>query len=291
MPEPPDTMNQPTIVVYSRTSSDRAPQRLLFGAIRDAVRYRHLAFYLFIRDIKSQYRQNFLGYFWLIVPIISTTLIWVFLSSSRLISVSTTDLPYPVYVLTGALTWTAFASALTQPLQSFQAGQGIFMKLKVPPEAFLLAGSLKTLFELTLRTLVVVAAISIMGSPPKSAYCLLAIPAILSLVITGFGIGVVLVPINALYHDMQRILTTTLNFGIYLSPVVFAAPKDGIMRVIYDLNPLTPAIIGVRDLLTSGSTDLLINIAMIACIGSIPLVLGLIILRLTLPNLVERMGM
>ena len=40
-----------------------------------------LAWQLFCRDFKAQYRQSLLGYVWAFVPVLATTLTWVFVSS------------------------------------------------------------------------------------------------------------------------------------------------------------------------------------------------------------------
>ena len=44
-----------------------------------------------------------------------------------------------------------FTSAITSPLGSFQEGSGVFMKLKVSPFAFILAGLASLLFDLLLK--------------------------------------------------------------------------------------------------------------------------------------------
>ncbi len=51
-----------------------------------------LAWRLAVRDISAQYRQ-------------STTAVWLFLSTSKLVQVAPTDIPYPLFVFSGTLLW------------------------------------------------------------------------------------------------------------------------------------------------------------------------------------------
>ena len=41
-----------------------------------------------------------------------------------------------------------------------------------------------------------------------------------------------------------------MQFLMYLTPVIFAMPKDGLPTTLFQLNPLTPLILTARDWLT-----------------------------------------
>ena len=45
----------------------------------------HLGKQLFIRDIKAQFRDSFLGVFWAFVPAFITASLWIFLNHSRVV--------------------------------------------------------------------------------------------------------------------------------------------------------------------------------------------------------------
>jgi lipopolysaccharide transport system permease protein len=53
---------------------------------------RELASRLFVRDLKASFRKSFLGFFWMFIPPLATTLIWIFLSSQKVVSIQKTPM-------------------------------------------------------------------------------------------------------------------------------------------------------------------------------------------------------
>ena len=51
---------------------------------------RELAWRLAVRDISAQYRQSVLGVLWALINPLTTTAVWLFLSTSRLVQVAAT---------------------------------------------------------------------------------------------------------------------------------------------------------------------------------------------------------
>ena len=100
---------------------------------------RHIILQVFIRDLKAAYRKSYLGYLWAVIPGLTTRNLDVSKLSKHHPS-SRNSIPYPLYVLIGSTLWIFFTSSVTSPLGSFQGGSGVFMKLKVSPFAFILAG-------------------------------------------------------------------------------------------------------------------------------------------------------
>ena len=84
-------MNKQRITVYTPESSLAHPLKMVRDMWADIFSGRGLALSLAVRDIKAQYRQTFLGIIWaLILPLI-TTVTWIFLNLSGIVSVSETE--------------------------------------------------------------------------------------------------------------------------------------------------------------------------------------------------------
>ena len=60
---------------------------------------------------------------------------------------------------------------------------------------------------------------------PPWTIVLLPIP-ILCLYLLGTAIGLLLLPIGALYQDIGRGIGLVLRFAMYMTPVVFPVPKE-----------------------------------------------------------------
>jgi len=240
--------------------------------------------------LKAQYRQSYFGYIWLFVPVISTTVVWMFLNSTQVIQVAETPIPYPAYVMLGTMIWGVFTSAVGQPLASFQAGQSIFMKLKVPPEAFILAGMSKIVFELLIRMIVLVPVFMALKIVPASTFWLFPV-GLAAAGLIGAAIGFLMIPLGSLYSDVSRLVGTVISFGMYLTPVVYPPPTSGWASTIIQWNPMTAVVMVTRDWLTLGHSTFLLPFLVTTMIAAIVLFAGILAFRVVLPHLIERMGM
>ncbi len=278
------------VTVYSPESPLAHPVKLVKEIFGDIWRCRELTWILFTRDLKAQYRQSYFGYIWLFVPVISTTIVWMFLNSTKVIQVAETPIPYPAYVLIGSMIWGVFTTSVNQPLASFNSGKAVFMKLKVPPEAFILAGFSKIVFELIIKMLVLIPVFAVLGIMPASTAWLFPLGMAFTVLI-GMAIGFMMIPIGSLYTDVGRLVGTAMGFGMYVTPVVYPPPTSGWAASLVHWNPLTSVIMTTRDWLTLGNSPYLPGMLITLGISLMLLFAGVIIFRVVLPHLVERMGM
>ncbi|MDA1231283.1 MAG: ABC transporter permease [Planctomycetota bacterium] len=277
-------------VVYSPVSPLHNPGKLFVEVFIELWKSRELIWTLFLRDLKAMYRQSFLGYAWIFAPPLATTAVWMFLNSQRIVRVSETPIPYPAYVLVGTTLWSTFSAAVTQPLLSFNAGRQVFMKLKVPPEAFIAAGMGRVLFDFIIRLLLLVPVFLFWDVLPPLSIFLFPL-AVVCLLLLGAALGLLLVPLGALYQDVGRALTTFIGFFMYLTPVVFPPAKSGWAATLINWNPMTPAIMTARDWLTLGPSEYAGPMFLVAGISMVLIVVAAVAIRVAMPHLVARMGM
>jgi len=287
------TMSEPQVTVYTPESPLRHPGRMIRDLFADLWGFRELVWILFVRDLKGMYRQSFLGYAWILAPPIITTITWWFFQKQNILAKQDTDIPFPVYVLIGTLLWQTFADGLMNPLNSFQGGSAVFMKLKVPPEAFIAAGIARNVFNLLVRLVVIlpIAFLLMRSLPPATALLFpLALLAIL-LVSTAFGLW--LIPVGGLYSDISRGIGMALPFLMYTTPIVWVANENtgNTLALLAKYNPISPLIQCGRDWLTTGPSEHLPGLLLITLPSVLVLFLGLLLLRVAMPHLVVRMGM
>jgi lipopolysaccharide transport system permease protein len=276
-------------VVYTADSSIRHPARLIREMYHDLVASRELAWRFFLRDLSAQYRQSYLGYLWVFLPPLATMAVWVFLNKQGILNVETTVVPYPVFVLTGLILWESFAAAINSPLQVVRDAASILTKIKFPREALLVAAFGHVLFNALIR-LALLAGVFLWYQVPVPATALLAPVGILSILMLGFTIGLLLVPLGMLYQDIGRGLAMITTFWFYLTPVVYPPPTSWPASLLNVVNPISPLLITARDALTTGD---------LKNIGSFLIVTGLTInlflfswvsYRLALPHVIARMS-
>lgn len=243
-----------------------------------------------MRDLKAQFRQSYLGYVWLLLPPILTTAVWIFLNSQKVIAVEDTGIPYPLFVIIGSVIWQTFVKLLQNPLQAFSAGKPVFMKLKVPPEAFIAAGTARAAFEFLIYAIVLIPVLFIFKVIPPWTIILLPL-VITSLFALGTAIGLLLVPFGSLYSDVQQSIPVLMGFAMYLAPVVYPPAKTGLAASAIGWNPMTPILMGARDVLTTGSTDHMLYLTCLLPISFTVIFACMLGIRVVMPHLVSRMGM
>lgn len=219
-----------------------------------------------------------------------TTAVWLFLNSQQVVQVSDTGMPYPLFVIIGTVFWQSFASAVQSPLKSFNAGKPVFMKLKVAPEAFIAAGSARVAFDLAISLLLLIPVFAVLRVVPAWTTLLLPV-AILSLYLLGNAIGLMLLPIGALYTDIGRGFDVILRFAMYVTPVVFPVPDSGWASTLIKINPVTPVIVTARDWLVMGESNSVWMMLAWLPVSVAVCIFGFVVLRVAMPHLVARMGM
>lgn len=277
-------------VRYSPDSPLANPRKLVREIFYDLYRCRELIWILFQRDLKAQFRQSYLGYVWLFLPPVMTTAVWLFLNSQKVIAISDTGMPYPMFVMIGSVVWQTFVKLLQSPLQAFNAGKPVFMKLKVPPEAFIAAGTARATFEFLIYAIVLIPAFVVFKVVPPWTIVLIPI-AVLSLFALGTAFGLLLVPFGSLYSDVQQAVPILMGFLMYMAPVVYPPPQSGLSSHIIAWNPVTSILMGTRDFLMTGSTEYLGPMLAVLPISCLVIFLSMLALRVVIPHLVARMGM
>ena len=287
--KPPARRDRPPEVVYSPESRILNPGLFLRSVAHDVVNSRELAWQLFWRDINQRYRQSLLGVLWVLIPPLATTLIFVFLNERKILNVGVTDIPYPVYVMLGTLLWQVFTESVMTPLKVFDSCVSIMIKINMPREAPILAGIEQVLFYMGLQLLVAFGAL-VWFDMPLTWSLLLALPAILVLVLLGTAVGLFLVPLGALYKDVGEGIGILIRFAFFLTPIVYPPPQSWPYSLLVNLNPVTPLLLGARDLMAKGSMGDP-SAFFIATGGTVvALVLAFVFYRLSVPIILERLG-
>lgn len=276
--------------VYAPGSALLDPAGLLremAAEIRDG---RELAVRLFQRDLKAQFRQSVLGYAWLFFPPVATTLVWFFLNSSGVVQVAKTDIPYPIFVMIGTLLWTAFLDSLVKPIQALESARSMMIKLNFPRIAPIIAGMGEITITAAIRLVLLIPVFLYLSALP--AWTIVFFPlAYLALVLCGTAIGVLLTPIGLLYTDIARAIRLLGQFAMYATPVVYPVATEGLLKEVNFLNPVTYLIETGRDTLMGGTFDYLPGALVVTALGVILLAIGWTIFHITVPRIIERMGM
>jgi lipopolysaccharide transport system permease protein len=276
-------------IVYSPESQMRNPGVLLRSMFHDLISSQELAWRLFIRDFSARYRQSIFGVIWAFLPPIITGFVFIILQSKKFVNFGSTDIPYPVFALFGTTLWQIFTDSLNAPLNSVRNAKPMMAKINFPKEALIVSSFYQVLFDLFLKSLVLIAIFIYFGL--QATWGLLFAPiAILILIFLGLTIGLFLTPIGLLYTDIGYSLTFIIQIWFFLTPVVYPPPKTFPYSLLADLNPVSPILVGARDLATKGFLTNITPFIFVSIFSIMGLFIAWIIYRLALPIIIERMS-
>lgn len=276
-------------IIYTSDKKTHFFQELI-QTFKDAKSSSFLAYQMAKRDIQAQYRQSFLGFFWAFAPIITNSLVWIFLNSSGTVNVNTDNaVPYVLFVIIGTTLWSIFTESMLIPLTSVNGAKGILSKINFPKEALLISGIYKVGFNLGLKLIMVAAFLVIYGIVP--GVNLVYFPFFLaSIICLSISIGLLLTPIGLIYTDIAKIITTAVPFLMYFTPVVYAVPQKGIFKTLFELNPLTFLFNDARNTLIGMPAQNPLFALIIFLISFVVLLIGLVIFRKSMPIIIEKIG-
>jgi lipopolysaccharide transport system permease protein len=277
------------VAVYTPESKVRHPWDLFKEMWRSLLASRELAWQLFIRDIKAQYRQSLLGFFWALVPPIATGIGLTVANNAKIINIGETDLPYPAYVMFSMTLWQTFTESINAPLQGVNGAKTMMAKINFPKEAVVLSKLGQVFFNFAIK-LILIIGLFIWFRFPVSWEILIAPVALIHLVALGAFIGVLLAPISVLYQDVQKALTFIISGWLFITPVIFPPPQSGIFSVIVNLNPVTPLLVTARELATGATLSHPIGFWVASAIAIVGLLIAWIFYRLAMPFIIERMS-
>jgi lipopolysaccharide transport system permease protein len=261
----------------------RRPGRFLAAALGDLRRSPAISYALFRNNLRARYRRSWLGYLWLCLPMVATTVVCLYLRSRSIFTLPAVTMPYPVFVLAGVTLWQLFVEALNAPLQHLAANRQLITRSRVPHEALFLAGFMEVLLNCAVR-LAILLPILLWFDSRMSATLLLVPLGVLAIALLGFALGLLAAPAGTLYDDVGRAIALLTSFWFFLTPVIYHAPAGSLLQ----LNPVTPLLDTTRAWLVAGSmTPSFLAVSLIAC-GLV--VLAWLIYRLARPHLAGRLG-
>ncbi|OLT65335.1 MULTISPECIES: ABC transporter permease [Moorena] len=276
-------------VVYTPESQMRHPLQLFQEMGRDLLASRELAWRLLVRDISAQYRQSLLGIIWAFIPPIVTAVGFTLAKSNGVINVGSTGLPYPAYVMFSMTLWQTFVETLNGPVQAVTEAKAMLAKINFPREAIILSKLGQVFFNFGIK-LILIVGLFIWFRMPVSWSVIIAPVAFIHLVLFGTFIGLLLAPMGALYKDFSMGLTLATGFWLFLTPVVYPVPSEGVFGAIVKLNPVTPLLVTTRELATTGVISEPLGFWVTSGIAVVGLLLAWIVYRLSIPFVVERIS-
>jgi lipopolysaccharide transport system permease protein len=236
---------------------------------KDLWRYRDLAVFLTLRDVRVRYKQTVLGVGWAVIQPVVTTGIFSFVFG-KLAGMSPGGVPYPLLVLAGLLPWQLFSAALSGSSASLISNSNLISKVYFPRLLIPLSSMGVAMIDFLVVMALYLGASLWFGRLPSWHWALLPLFVGVALNL-AFGAGIWFTALTVKYRDFRYIVPFLLQVGVFLSPIGYSTGVVPSWKALLDLNPITGVIDAFRWCLLSDGQPFDMN--GIACSVAISLIL------------------
>lgn len=255
---------------------------------RELWRYRELIRFFVLRDIKSRYRQTYLGPVWAILrPLVQLVVFTVIFGHLAKID-SNTDLPYALWVTPGVLAFGYATMALVNTSTSLVSNSHLITKTYFPRLYVPISTALTPVFDFLLGLLVLFGLFAYFRQVPSWQIVFLPAFLALSLLVT-LGVGLWLCAFTARYRDWVFGVPFAVGIWQYATPVIY--PQVGFIpgrfQWLLNVNPFTAVVAGFRWSMLGLPFGSLVPLAWSIGIGALTTATGLYFFRRTERHMVD----
>ncbi len=226
-----------------------------FGAaaklLTEVRRYRSHIATLFGGDFRSAYRGTVLGVLWnVILPLVPIS-VYILLVNLRVFPRYDGINP-SVYIAFNVTLWMMFTGMITRPISVVKSQNQQTMKTAMPMSVAITSSFAQLAFDTLVRIgLVCLLVVAFQQWP------IVHLPLFLFSIFAGLvfclSIGLALAILNVIYPDIDRITNIILQYGLFLSGVIFPVSTLGPLSVLEHTNPFNVFIRSARDYLFFGA--------------------------------------
>ena len=209
-------------------------------------RYRELSRFFLLRDVKSRYRQTYLGPAWAIIRPLVTMVIFSAVFGGLAGIKPGTNIPYALFVTPGILAMGYFSSALTGSAASLLNNGGLLSKVYFPRLYAPFSAAVTPIVDLLLGLTVLIGLFGYYQRWPSWHIVFLPVFLVLAMLVAT-GIGLWLSGATVRYRDVVYGLPFVLQIWQYATPVIYPVSfVPSSYRWLLAINPLTAVVAGFR---------------------------------------------
>ncbi len=215
----------------------------------ETIAYREFLKQSVLRDLRTKYKRNVLGYVWTMLhPLAMMAILSVVFS--QLLRVGIKD--YAIFLFCGLLPWNYFQSTVLMSLGTIRASARLFTQVPVPKFLFVLSISCSNLVNLlfALVPLLILAFVFQHElTPAVFAFPLMLVPVFFF----TMGVSLLVATFNIFFNDTNHLTEVGLSAIYFLSPILYERsmlPEN--LQWWLDFNPMVAQIDLFRGIFYSG---------------------------------------
>ncbi|MBC2455742.1 ABC transporter permease [Clostridium beijerinckii] len=214
--------------------------------LKELYNYREMLSNLVKKDLRTRYKGSVLGFLWTFVNPLLQLIVYTMVFS--VIMRAGID-KYYIYLFVALVPWIFFATSITTSASSIIRNKDLIKKIYFP-RLIIPMSVVNGAFMNMIFTMVVVFAALIFSEIGISKYVLL-LPIILILeYLFALGLSFIVSALNVYFRDLEHILGIVTMAWMYGTPILYGidmVPEN--LQSLFNLNPMTPIILAIRDIL------------------------------------------
>jgi len=218
----------------------------VIGATRELYRAREFILALFERQLRSRYKQAFLGFAWAVIPTI-TFMVVLTVFVQKAVKIPTNGVPYPLFSYVALVPWTFFSAAVSGGAVSIIGSLDILNKMYVPREVFPISTILSSAVDALISLVGLGILFGVYSWAPKPTSVWVPLLLFVQMVLT-LGVTLMMSAVVVYLRDLRHAIPVIVQIGLFATPILYGidqVPQS--LRLAYCLiNPLAPVIDGYR---------------------------------------------
>lgn len=220
---------------------------------------------IFLARFRNAYSGTGLGIVWnYLLPLVPLT-VYLFLSLVRIFP-DIDGVNRATFITFGVTLWFLFAGCIQVPIKVIQSRNKESMKTNFPLSASMVAEFGQLSFETVVRLTLVLIIIILSNASPTLQTLMLPI-IIFPALIFFTGIGVILGILNVIYKDVSRLTNMILQYGIFVSGVIFPVGNISLLSEINTINPFAIFIDASRSIVFIGAINTFQSYLVLSCLA------------------------
>ncbi len=266
--------------------------KLLDFNLKEVWQYRDLILLFTKRSFILIYKQTILGPLWVILNPLISSLIYAFVFGG-IAGIPTDGIPSILFYLSSNAAWILFSTCVTQNASTFTSNAAVFGKVYFPRLTMPISNVLSAIIQFGIQgalVMIFLAYFLTKGEIHPNWWAWTLIPlVVVHLGALGLGVGIIISSLTTKYRDLSILVTFGVSLWMYITPVVYPLSTlgDGLAKIIFMINPVTPPLELFRYALLGNGTVNIGFYALSVIITAILLVFGIMLFNKVEKNFMD----
>lgn len=253
------------------------------GAVTRVYQSRELLWNLTLRELRTKYRNSFLGWAWSMLNPLATVAIYTFIFNVLFRAEAPVGDPsgvhsFALFLLCAYLPWNFFSLVTNFGLSAILGNAGLVRRVAFPREVLVFSTVLHACVQFSIELGLLAILLLIAGGPIVPWIPLVLVISVL-LTLYSAGWALALSALGVFFRDMRYLWAIVLQMWFFLTPIVYSPTilKERVpdwARITLEMNPMAAFISTYRDLLYNAKGPELINVAIMVGHATFSFALG-----------------